>query len=143
MTDCIFPADITDTKILADVAELKKKCFGDAWSAASINAEAEAGRLWVAVDGEELAGYIVFWTIGSECEIANIAVAPEYRRRGIAGRLLNCAYSGGAKTFYLEVRESNWAARALYDTHGFTPYARRRNYYKNPTEDAILLSKEI
>ena len=132
-----------DEQYISAVAELEKRCFGDAWSEDSIRAEAEAGRLWLAMDGECLAGYIVFWQIADECEIANLAVAPEYRRKGIAGQLLARAYACGAHRFFLEVRESNWIARALYDTHGFTPYARRRAYYKKPLEDAILLCKEV
>ena len=73
-----------------------------------------------------------------EREILNVAVAPLYRRLGIATALLNHALSSGA-THYLEVRESNVAARRLYERLGFAEIARRPNYYSSPVETAIVM----
>lgn len=128
--------------ILAEVVRIERESFSDPWSAVAFTAERAAGRLWCAMDGDTLCGYIVFWTIEDECEIANIAVDARYRRRGVGGALLECALAGGGSRFFLEVRESNTAARALYEKYGFTPYAVRKNYYKNPTENALLMCRQ-
>ncbi len=127
--------------ILDEVYALERVCFSDAWSHAAFAAEREAGRLYLALDGDALLGYIVYWRIEDECEIANIAVDPDKRGLGCGSALLAHALECGADHFYLEVRAGNEAAKALYFKHGFTPYGVRKNYYRNPTEDAILLHK--
>lgn len=127
--------------ILTEVYALEKVSFSDAWSHAAFIAEREAGRLYLALDGEALVGYIVYWRIEDECEIANIAVDPKRRGEGVGSALLTHALECGAQNFYLEVRAGNEAAKALYFKNGFTPYGVRKNYYRNPTEDAILLRK--
>jgi ribosomal-protein-alanine N-acetyltransferase len=80
---------------------------------------------------------------GPEWELENIAVLPEYRRRGLARRLLSAllkqARLQGAERIFLEVRESNLAAIRLYEAAGFQQLGRRREYYLNPTEDALTL----
>ena len=131
-----LPEEICDR-----VHEIERVCFSDAWSANSFRHEREAGRLHLAMEEDTLLGYIVFWRIEDECEIANIATHPERRGEGIGSMLLSHALECGADKFYLEVRESNEAAKALYFKHGFTTYGKRKNYYRNPTEDALLLSK--
>ena len=75
-----------------------------------------------------------------------MAVRPEYRRQGVADRLLDvfCRFGQARLAFLtLEVRPSNTAAVALYEKHGFREAGRRKNYYENPTEDALLLTKEF
>jgi [ribosomal protein S18]-alanine N-acetyltransferase len=93
--------------------------------------------------GDTVLGYVVIWLVADEAELANLAVAPERRREGIGRYLLDAAMAealaGGAKSLYLEVRESNVAARALYGGRGFLAVGRRTAYYRNPTEDALLL----
>ena len=131
-----LPEDIADR-----VYEMEKTCFSDPWSALSFRKEREAERLYLAMEDDTLLGYIVYWRIIDECEIANIAVDPDRRGEGIGGALLGHALACGADKFFLEVRESNEAAKALYFKYGFTPYGKRKNYYRDPTEDAILLSK--
>jgi ribosomal-protein-alanine N-acetyltransferase len=78
-----------------------------------------------------------------EGEIANLAVAPDWRGRGIGALLLvtaiTAARSRDATALYLEVRDSNDAARALYAAHGFLEVGRRRRYYRKPVEDALVL----
>ena len=82
-------------------------------------------------------GFVVTRTLtGNECEVLNLAVAPEYRRRGIARELLWSVLCG---TVFLELRESNRAALALYKSLGFQELSRRSGYYTAPPEDAIVL----
>src|SRR3712207_1359794 len=92
-------------------------------------------------------GYVVAWFAGGEGEIANVAVAPLARGRGIGGQLLDAAIAAaadhGAEALYLDVRESNARARALYDSRGFVEVGRRRRYYRRPDEDAIVLRRAI
>lgn len=137
----IVSASEVSEGVIDGVFDIEQKCFGDPWSHSSFEWEREAGRLFLAMDEDTLLGYIVYWRIIDECEIANIAVDPTRRGEGIGGALLSHALACGADKFFLEVRESNEAAKALYFKYGFTPYGKRRNYYRNPTEDAILLSK--
>jgi [ribosomal protein S18]-alanine N-acetyltransferase len=94
-------------------------------------------------DGKSVAGYVVAYDAADEGEILNLAVAPGGRRRGLGRALVEEILSElserGARNIYLEVRESNAAARALYATHGFREVGRRPGYYRRPAEDAIVL----
>jgi [ribosomal protein S18]-alanine N-acetyltransferase len=91
----------------------------------------------------DVVGYVVTWRVADEGEVANLAVAPDRRRQGIGQHLLDAAMveaiGAGARSLYLEVRESNRAARALYGGRGFRAVGRRPAYYRNPVEDALLL----
>jgi [ribosomal protein S18]-alanine N-acetyltransferase len=88
-------------------------------------------------------GFIVGSKVGDEWEIENVAVKPDARRRGLGshlvGEFINLAKVIGAKAIFLEVRESNRAARALYEKWAFTEEGRRKSYYKDPEEDALVL----
>jgi ribosomal-protein-alanine N-acetyltransferase len=92
-------------------------------------------------------GYIVTSVVVDEAEIANLAVAPDWRLRGVGARLVDDAVAhaaaAGVRVMYLEVRESNDAARALYRSRAFAPVGRRREYYRNPVEDAEVLERRI
>jgi len=92
--------------------------------------------------GEALLGFLVARRVVSEWELENIVVAPEARRMGWGRRLLDALVAHAAKTnsefVFLEVRESNGAARGLYDRAGFRETGRRKSYYASPPEDAIL-----
>lgn len=91
-----------------------------------------------------ICGFVCARVVASEWEIENAAVAPEFRRRGVGGdlisELLRQAQIAAGTTVWLEVRESNLAARGLYEKSGFQETGRRRQYYKDPLEDAILYS---
>jgi ribosomal-protein-alanine N-acetyltransferase len=91
-------------------------------------------------------GYLIFWVVLEEMHILNLAVHPEYRRRGVARRLLAKglaqARTLGAELAWLEVRPSNLAARALYKSFGFKEVGRRPHYYDDTKEDALLLTLE-
>ena len=97
-----------------------------------------------AVDGDTLVGYIGVQTVLDEGYINNVAVRPEYRRRGIAAALISLlaerAQAIGLAFMTLEVRESNVPAIALYEKLGFTTVGKRKNYYEKPREDAILMT---
>ncbi len=101
----------------------------------------------VAVADDSVAGFVVTRTVSDEVEIVNLAVAPQRRRQGIAAALLtdalDAAQRAGARRVFLEVRESNSAALAFYTRHGFANAGRRRAYYSNPVEDAIILSRNL
>ena len=98
-------------------------------------------------ENSTLQGFLIARDIGSECEIENIAVAGQARRRGLGTRLLgeflNLAKGKGATVVHLEVRESNHAARALYEKWAFLESGRRRMYYRDPAEDAIIYRLEL
>lgn len=123
------------------VWQIERECFTDPWSFSSIERDIESGRVYCAVSDENIIGYIVFWSVLDECEIASLAVTGGYRRKGAARALMEYVLSSSDKKFFLEVREGNTAARSLYISCGFTEYGRRKNYYKKPTEDAILYRK--
>ncbi|HYA88040.1 MAG TPA: ribosomal protein S18-alanine N-acetyltransferase [Nitrospirota bacterium] len=88
--------------------------------------------------------YIIFWHVGDEMHILNLAVTPSERRQGIATRLvlaaIKRAYQMGARRAYLEVRVSNEAAMKLYSDLGFTGISVRRDYYDAPVEDAVVMA---
>ena len=91
--------------------------------------------------------FVITRTVDVEMDIVNLAVSPLFRRRGHARALIvsliEQAASRGVRRAYLEVRESNAPARGLYRGLGFEETQRRRNFYRDPTEDAILMSREI
>ena len=91
-------------------------------------------------------GYLIFWLVEDEMHILNLAVAPAYRRRGIARQLvldaIKHAYAKGARRAFLEVRASNTAAQKLYSNLGFTGSFVRKDYYDSPIEDAVIMTLE-
>ena len=130
------------------VAELEKICFADPWSERSVASELENSlSCWlVAMDGETLAGYVGSQTVLGETDMMNVAVRPDYRRQGIGENLILALIANlkarESHCLTLEVRDSNASARALYEKLGFSEIGRRRNYYRNPKEDALILRKE-
>ena len=131
------------------IAELEKLCFHDPWSENSIASEL-GNRLsvWlVALDEDKVVGYVGSQTVIDETDMMNIAVHPDYRNRGVATALIveltQQLKMRGSKGLMLEVRESNSAAISLYEKHGFLQVGCRRNYYRNPRENALILRKEL
>jgi ribosomal-protein-alanine N-acetyltransferase len=130
-----------------EVAAIESLCFSDPWAEASFRQAVDNPGVFfvVATDGAggPVVGYVVAWFAAGEGEIANVAVAPAARGRAIGGLLLDAAIAAageqGAEALYLDVRESNAHARALYDSRGFVEVGRRRRYYRRPSEDAIVL----
>ena len=106
---------------------------------------AEAARVVLVIEEDSVQGFIVGRDLGPEWEIENIVVASSVQRRGLGTQLvqelLDLARSRGAQVVFLEVRESNSAARALYSKSGFVETGRRNSYYRNPEEDALVCKK--
>ena len=133
---------------IAQVAELEKICFADPWSEKSVASELENPlSYWlVALEGDTVAGYVGSQTVLGETDMMNVAVRPEYRRQGVAEALIKALIEGlkarQSHCLTLEVRDSNAPARALYEKRGFLEVGRRKNYYRNPREDALILRKE-
>ncbi len=131
---------------LEAIAAIEQVAFSDPWSASAFADLMTYGhaRTIVALDAAgEVLGYCVLLHVLDEGEIANIAVAPAFRGRGIAARLLDDALGAavrmGLRSVFLEVRLSNEAARGLYGSRGFSSVGRRRGYYQDPLEDALIL----
>ena len=124
------------------LAALEEQCFSDPWPADMIGRMAD--KFTVAAEGESLMGYIVLSTVLDEGNIDNVAVSPEFRRRGVADALVQDAVARsrdmGLAFLMLEVRAGNEPAIALYRKHGFREVGRRKNYYEKPREDAILMT---
>ena len=127
------------------ISEAEDLIFSDPWSEWDVQSTicTEGGICYVASNGDELLGYILGRLIPPEGEIYRIAVLPEYRRRGIAYRLLDYAVKtelgNGLECLFLEVRAKNTAARSLYLSYGFRDIGIRKNYYKNPADDAVIM----
>ena len=138
-----------DRSHLSGVADLEKLCFTTPWNEAMLEEELYNDTAsFIVAQGEngEVLGYAGLHVILDEGYIDNVAVRPEYRRQGIADQLLDvfCRFGEAHLRFLtLEVRSSNAAAVALYEKHGFKEAGRRKNYYTDPTEDALLLTKEF
>ena len=133
---------------VAQVAALETICFHDPWSEKSVASElTNPLSLWlVALDGDRVAGYVGSQSVLGESDMMNVAVHPDYRRQGIAERLCQALVVAlkekGNHCLTLEVRASNEPAKALYEKLGFTQVGLRKNYYRNPKEDALILRKE-
>ncbi len=129
-----------------EVAAIEKRAFSDPWSANSFRALFGNPLVHFAIAEDAVTanvlGYVVAWFVVDEAEIANLAVSDDARRAGIGARLLDHAVAAAkqrtARMVYLEVRESNAAARALYASRGFALAGRRAKYYRKPVEDALV-----
>jgi ribosomal-protein-alanine N-acetyltransferase len=128
------------------VAILHESPEAAAWSRDSLLRMESAGgaMMWVAGCNGGVGGFLIGRSVAEEFEILNMAVAGEQRRLGIGSKLLESALEfsriAGIARVYLEVRASNARAIALYKRHGFTECRRRARYYRDPVEDALLLS---
>ena len=133
---------------VSQVAALEKCCFSDPWSENSVASELHNPlSLWlVAMDGERLAGYVGSQTVLGESDMMNVAVDGAYRRQGVGKMLIETLVehlkARESHCLTLEVRDSNTPARNLYASLGFSQIGRRKNYYRNPREDALILRKE-
>jgi ribosomal-protein-alanine N-acetyltransferase len=131
------------------VAGLEAQAFSMPWRADTFRTLLErpgAEMHVLEVDGE-VVGYAVLWCILDQGELANIAVHPRFRGQGLGGllldRILEVACARGVRSLFLEVRLSNDAAAALYQSRGFTEIGRRKDYYDRPREDARVLEKRL
>lgn len=131
---------------LEQVAELEKSIFSTPWSKAAFSESLQRpySHFFVA-EADEIAGYCGVHNLGGDGEITNVAVAPKYRGQKIAYEMLDFAMAetkkAGVQAFTLEVRVSNTPAINLYEKLGFTSQGVRKNFYENPTEDALIMWK--
>ncbi len=130
------------------IHRIERTSFGDPWNAESFAQMIEHPRVHatVAEVAGAVVGYCVAWVIADEAEVANLAVDPEVRRAGIGGALLDELLRtldglGGARV-YLEVRDRNLGAQALYRSRGFVASGRRKGYYRKPDEDAVVMRRD-
>lgn len=135
---------------LDEVAELERICFSAPWSRNMLAEELDnaLSAFLVALDDDGcVVGYAGVQVVLDEGYITNVAVRPECRRQGIAGKLLQVfldfAQGNHLAFLTLEVRASNYDAIALYGSRGFRSVGRRKNYYEHPREDAIIMTKEF
>lgn len=131
------------------VSRLERELFTDPWPI-SIFREDIASTLshpFVLQMDNEIVGYAVLWVAADEGHLTNIAVAQKYQRKSIAKKLLSyilrLASEMGLTLIVLEVRPSNMPAISLYEKFGFERLAVRKNYYRNPVEDCLVMRKEI
>lgn len=130
-----------------EIARIEKECFSTPWSQEGLISElSNDGAVFLtARKNGEIAGYMGMHIVLDECYIANVAVKPKFRRQGIADKLLdtaektamdkNCAFIS------LEVRVSNAPAIALYEKRGYVSLGERKNFYSDPTENALIMTK--
>ncbi|MBQ4232622.1 MAG: ribosomal protein S18-alanine N-acetyltransferase [Lachnospiraceae bacterium] len=142
----IRPLTPDDVKTIADI---DAKCITNPWSEDDFNdffKYMDNHYLIAECDGQ-VVGYVGFMKYVDDGDITRIAVLEEYRRNHIAEALLDKLFAletaNGVKSIKLEVRESNAAARGLYDKLGFVNVGVRKNYYTDPIEDGIVMSKEL
>jgi len=128
---------------------IETQSFATSWTPAQLKLYLTTSGcvLLIAVEGAEIVGYLCFDSVLDEGNIANLAVAPEHRRRGIGQKLLRAAEDRGRglglRFLNLEARKSNAAAVALYEKLGYRRVGLRKEYYVNPIEDAVLMTKYL
>ncbi len=127
------------------VAQIEKSCFPVPWSRQSFWEEAshEHTLYWLALDEEKVIGYAGCWILAGEAQITNVAISPEYQGKGVGTQLMKSmievAKKRGATAMTLEVRPSNASALALYKKFGLKSVGRRKGYYSDNGEDAIIM----
>jgi [ribosomal protein S18]-alanine N-acetyltransferase len=135
---------------LDDVLGIERASFQTPWSRGAFRYELTENRVARSVIvrfGQQLTGYLCLWEIGHEIHITNLAVHPSFRRRGIArvllGSILEEARRTGVELVFLEVRPTNVEALALYESLGFRVIGRRKGYYFDTGEDALVMEARL
>jgi len=135
---------------LDEVVTIERASFGMPWSRGAFLYEIEQNRVarcWVLREDDRIAAYLCLWEIADELHVTNIAVHPALRRRGLARRLLGAILEDGRsrrlRAVTLEVRPTNDEARTLYESFGFRVVGRRRGYYYDTGEDALIMESDL
>ena len=135
---------------LDDVLVIEKASFHTPWSRGAFRYELTQNRVarsLVARSDGELLGYLCLWEIGHEIHITNLAVHPRHRRRGVArallGAVIDDARAKSAELVFLEVRPTNIEAVTLYESLGFRVIGRRKGYYFDTGEDALVMEARL
>ena len=136
-------------KHIPGIALLEKECFSEPWSEDGLTSELtnSQARFFVCEEEGEVLGYMGMHIVLDECYIANVAVYPHHRRKGIGEALVkycsdiaekeNCCF------ITLEVRKSNLGAIALYEKNGFLTVGERKDFYSHPKENGLIMTKEL
>lgn len=138
-----------ETRDTAYVAELERKVFSQPWSEKAFkDTIGNDDYIYIVAEHENsVVGYVGCIVSADGADITNIAVAEDYRRMGIAEELLRqteiLLLGRGVSALYLEVRQSNAGAQKLYERNGFSQTGIRRNFYRKPLEDALLMAKKL
>ena len=134
---------------LEQVMEIERELFHVPWTREGFFTflTREDAMFLVVEEKEQILGYCGLLMVLDEGDITNVAVRPDHRKKGIADAILTDVLSEsqkrGARTIYLEVRESNLPAQKLYEKHGFVSCGIRKNFYRKPTEHAIVMSCDL
>jgi ribosomal-protein-alanine N-acetyltransferase len=127
------------------MVDIERRAFSDPWSEGSFREALTSPWTFglVGITSRGVMGYLIAREVAGTGEILNLAVAPEARRRGLGGELLQAGLGAlrrrRVNEVFLEVRESNHSAQALYLAQGVRPVGQRAGYYRNPREDALVL----
>ena len=138
---------IAQSSDAAKIAAIEKECFSEPWSENAVNEFILSNRnvILCAFSHDTLCGYVSATQVLDEVSIANVAVSEKFRRVGIASILIEAlvdrCISQNATFVTLEVRKSNFPAISLYEKFGFKTEGLRKNYYKYPTEDALVMNR--
>lgn len=135
---------------LADVLVIERASFSMPWSRGAFLYEIEqnqVARCWVGREDGRIVGYVCLWEVADELHVTNVAVHPDARRRGFARALLESVFAraraAGTRMVLLEVRPTNTEALALYESFGFRVVGRRRGYYYDTGEDALVMESSV
>jgi ribosomal-protein-alanine N-acetyltransferase len=134
---------------LPEILRMERELFSDPWPELAFMDDIEAKFSYplVAQIDNEIAGYAILWIGAKEGHLTNIAVDKKYQRKSVAKKLLSYilrfAQENNLRKILLEVRPSNTAAVTLYESYGFENLAIQRSYYKNPSEDCLMMKKDL
>jgi ribosomal-protein-alanine N-acetyltransferase len=134
---------------LPRVMVIEDACFSTPWKEATFRSLMKRSDtdLFVAELDDDVAGYAACWTVIDQSELGNVAVSPRARGLGMGGALVDTVVERvkerGAHEVFLEVRESNQVAQGIYRDRGFIVVGRRRSYYAQPTEDALVMRLRV
>ena len=134
----IIKADKND---LAALLELENLSFSNPWNENQFIESFD--HFYIAIKENRIVGFIGIQPIQDEAHILHMAVHPDFRRQGIAKRMMEFALSFPAKKWFLEVRAGNHSAQKLYESYGFKVISRRRKYYQDNDEDALIMEHVI
>lgn len=147
---CIIDIVLLNEDYIDELVDLENRCFSEPWSATMFFSDLQSDftcYFGSFSDDGKLIGYAGMWMSVDGGEITNVAVHPDYRRQGIASNLINnlikICLVNNFSFINLEVRESNSSAISLYCKLGFEQVGMRKNYYKNPKENAVLMTKTL
>jgi [ribosomal protein S18]-alanine N-acetyltransferase len=134
---------------ISDILEIEKQSFATPWTKGMVEETlvSPISTSFVMEEDGRLLGYIMLYSVADEAHILNLAVHPDGRRKGYGSRLLEYAVDHcrrkGVSDFFLEVRESNHSAQGLYMKHGFKTIGRRKRYYTETKEDALVMQLSL